>query len=185
MKVCLRKTILLSALSIFSIFSAVLYTSCSTDKCQAIVCAYGGTCKDGACICPTGYEGSNCQTLTRDRYTGTWTVIEQGTITNYSKFTLAIDAATNGNANDIVINNFYNRYKLPTVVTGTVIADTLYIPQQTMPNGDVVQGKGYYTQVGSTYGEHAQLAVYFTVVNSANAVDDFGVTNGSPATWNK
>ncbi len=185
MKACLLKTICLSAIGVILAFSAVTYTSCSTDKCQALVCAYGGICKDGTCICPSGYEGANCQTRTRDRYWGIWQVNEIGTISTQTSFTLAIDTDYSGNAINVRINNFYNRYKLPTTVLAQVKGDTLTIPQQTMPNDDVVQGWGYYQHNGSVYGQNGKLVVYFTVVNAQNVTDDFGVTAGSPSIWNQ
>lgn len=149
------------------------------------MCAYGGVCNNGACICPSGYEGSNCQTRTRDQYLGIWNVTEVGTISNWASFSLAIDTDNSQNVINVRIDNFYNRYQLPTTVLAQVNGDTMTIPQQTMPNNDVVQGWGYFQPTNGTYGQHATMIVYFTVVNSQNAVDDFGVTAGSPSIWNK
>lgn len=33
-----------------------------TDKCEGKACANGGTCQEGVCVCPTGFEGANCET---------------------------------------------------------------------------------------------------------------------------
>ena len=177
------KTIFLSALGTILAFSAVTYTSCSTDKCQAIVCAYGGVCNDGACICPSGFTGANCQTKVREKYRGIWQVNETGTITNAAQFTLSVDTSNDGVATNLLINNFYNRYTTP-LRASCVGNDSLIIPLQTI-NGDKIQGWATYRDVGSTYGEHGVLTVFFTVLNPAGVTDDFGVTAGSPSTWNK
>lgn len=43
-------------------FGATLYnTSCNKDRCNNVTCQNGGTCVNGYCSCPTGYEGDNCE----------------------------------------------------------------------------------------------------------------------------
>ena len=56
------KSIFLTVIATLGIFLSVLYTSCSTDKCDSVTCFNNGTCADGKCICPTGYSGTYCQT---------------------------------------------------------------------------------------------------------------------------
>ncbi len=50
----------------FSLFLMIgvllLSAGCEVDKCKNTVCLNGGACKDGTCICPTGYTGVNCDT---------------------------------------------------------------------------------------------------------------------------
>ncbi|MBK9678062.1 MAG: calcium-binding EGF-like domain-containing protein [Saprospiraceae bacterium] len=37
----------------------LLMTSCSKkDPCEDIICQNGGTCENGDCKCPAGYEGN-------------------------------------------------------------------------------------------------------------------------------
>ncbi|GAA4469701.1 hypothetical protein GCM10023093_29610 [Nemorincola caseinilytica] len=43
-------------------FGSVVYTACRKDYCKNMVCQHGGTCNDGACICPQGFTGTYCQT---------------------------------------------------------------------------------------------------------------------------
>lgn len=57
------KNIALGAFLTVSAFSAALYTSCTKDQCKNVVCSHGGTCSGGTCTCPTGYTGTNCETL--------------------------------------------------------------------------------------------------------------------------
>jgi hypothetical protein len=50
-------------LSIFLLVAVVLVSSsCEVDKCKNTVCLNGGACKEGNCICPTGYTGTTCET---------------------------------------------------------------------------------------------------------------------------
>jgi EGF-like domain len=38
------------------------FSNCEKEnKCKDTVCLNGGACKDGTCICPTGYNGAMCQ----------------------------------------------------------------------------------------------------------------------------
>lgn len=52
------------------IFSTTLIVSCNQDKCKDVVCNNGGTCNetDGSCNCAVGYEGENCETLSRAKF---------------------------------------------------------------------------------------------------------------------
>src|SRR5690349_5700349 len=84
------KTIILSAFCAIAAFSAVTYSSCKTDKCKAIACAHDGVCKDGECICQSGYEGTHCEVITRDKYVGVWHVFENGTYTSNAQFDVSI-----------------------------------------------------------------------------------------------
>lgn len=43
-------------------FGSIVYTACRKDYCKNMTCQHGGTCNDGACICPQGYTGTYCQT---------------------------------------------------------------------------------------------------------------------------
>lgn len=47
----------------FAFTLCVVVTSCSKkDPCEDIICQNGGTCENGDCKCPVGYEGNLCQT---------------------------------------------------------------------------------------------------------------------------
>ena len=61
---------------------AIVWSSCkkksSVASCNYYVCLNGGYCsmdtakKMPKCICPVGYEGYNCNTLTVEKYMDTW-----------------------------------------------------------------------------------------------------------------
>jgi len=54
------------------LFCAVSYSSCHKDNCKNTVCKNAGVCKDGVCVCAFMYEGSLCQTESRNSYYGTY-----------------------------------------------------------------------------------------------------------------
>lgn len=55
-----------------SIFAALTYLACKKDKCNNVVCHNGGACNNGSCICLPGYEGTNCEILSRDKFITTF-----------------------------------------------------------------------------------------------------------------
>jgi len=62
---------------IFQILGVVAITSlglvsCNTDECKDVTCDNGGICVEGTCECLDGYEGTNCETEERAKFTGTY-----------------------------------------------------------------------------------------------------------------
>ena len=66
------------------IFCLVLFISCNKGKtkyndstlvrpCDNVICLNGGTCNDGLCNCPQGFEGNQCQTRWSKRFIGNYT----------------------------------------------------------------------------------------------------------------
>ncbi len=174
------KTIVLSALSAISVFSAVTYNSCTPDKCKAIACAYGGVCKDGDCICPSGYEGTQCEIVTRDKYAGTWTVIENGTYTSNAQYDLTFRYGAT--MTDMNITNFYNHIKSPVAVK--IKADSLFIPQQVV-EGYELQGWGVLDRE-AFYAKHGKIEVHYSIRNTETGyTDDFGLNGGEVSIWTR
>ncbi|RYD58686.1 MAG: hypothetical protein EOP56_03615 [Sphingobacteriales bacterium] len=175
------KTILLSVLGTFAAFSAVTFNSCNNDKCKAIVCSYGGVCKEGTCICQSGYEGPQCETVIRDRYLGTWAVRETGSFTNSAIYTLSIEGGDN--MTEVIIHNIYNKLK----VKGNINRDTLLIPQQNI-NNYIIQGRGVLQKTG-TYGQNGVITMRYSVYDPvAGLTDEFGMTENhgsSPSEWSR
>ena len=64
-KVTLLTTVLFFAFSI-----TVLYTACEKDPCNNVTCFNGGSCGNGICQCPTGFENVQCQDKAVTRYLG-------------------------------------------------------------------------------------------------------------------
>ncbi|HEY9177459.1 MAG TPA: calcium-binding EGF-like domain-containing protein [Flavipsychrobacter sp.] len=172
------KSIILSAMGVAAVFTTVTVTSCNDDPCKSIVCAYGGTCADGDCICPSGYEGTHCEIVTREKFKGVWTVFEDGTSTNPAQYEVSF---VNGEgATDMSITNFYNRFP-GNDVNIRVKGDSMFIPQQTV-NGYVIEGWGYL-KWEDFYPEHGEITVHYKIVNPEGVTNDFGVNTGYPSKW--
>jgi len=182
------KTIILSALGAMAAFTAVTYTSCKPDKCKAIRCAYGGVCNEGTCICPTGYEGPQCEIITQNKFLGVWNVLEKGTLTSTAQYTASIDKNPNGGLTDVLLKHFNNYFTSD--INAQVKGDTLYIPQQIVQNY-IVQGIGYLTP-DKYYSTHATMSLRYSVQSTApgSPVNAYGTTEGGtvygdPSLWNK
>lgn len=173
------KTILFSALGAMTVFSAVTFSSCNEDKCKAIMCAYNGVCKDGQCLCPTGYEGNQCEIITRDRYLGVWTVTEDGTYSNAAQY--PVDIVAGPNISEIRIKNFRNSFLEE--VNAFVTGDTITIPDQII-NNKTVRGFGFI-EAEKYDAKHGKLTLRYIVTDQNGVVDDYGVDGGEPSLWNK
>lgn len=64
------KSTLLAVLAFFAISSTVLFSSCEQDPCVDLNCQNGGSCSDGFCQCPEGYEGAECEIKTASKFVG-------------------------------------------------------------------------------------------------------------------
>lgn len=179
------KSLLQTTLAAGLLLTGVGFTSCQQDKCMSVVCAHNGECNsDGSCTCAIGYEGERCETITRDKFKGSWNVVEDGSISNPDNYTLSIQNAPE--INQVYIRNF-NNFSNATVVA-RVHGDTIYIPNQIIEQGGrtrTVEGKGYFV-FEEYYGLHGNLEVKYRVINEDGTVNDFGYRGaGSVSKWTK
>lgn len=75
-------------------------TSKTVIKC--VTCANGGLCIHDTCQCPAGYEGLSCQTLSYQKFVGSWRVTEKGS-TSASSQTYTISINGTGSATTVTI----------------------------------------------------------------------------------
>jgi len=79
-----------------AVYALLLFAGCKkdengTDKCKGTKCINGGTCVDGICSCPAGYEGTDCGTLSRTKFLGTYSgVVKTGGVANSMSITITI-----------------------------------------------------------------------------------------------
>lgn len=156
------RNIAFSALLAVGAFTMVTYTACTKDECKDVVCQNGGTCVTGTCNCPTGYEGTNCETITRDKFVGTYTGTENCTVGS-DTYSITIDK----NSDDLKMTykNVYNQnYSAVCTVTNT----TTFTFNETQ-NGATFTGTG--TLNGNT------LTVDYTITDalSSNTCKYIGV----------
>lgn len=78
-----KNGLVITALGILSLFVSVIYISSCTRtpgefpySCSGVVCQNGGKCDSGKCVCPVGFEGTNCATGTVDKFIGNWRVTQ-------------------------------------------------------------------------------------------------------------
>ncbi len=103
------KSILLASILTVGAFTATIFTSCNPDACKDVVCANGGTCTDGNCACPAGYEGTTCNTRTITKYLGSYVGNGSDDKGNtYSSWKLVIsqtDTSSTTNASFVLFNS--------------------------------------------------------------------------------
>lgn len=58
-------------LSVFVIFLFTT-TSCEKNACDNVTCFNGGSCNVGKCLCPVGYEGTQCENKATARFEGVY-----------------------------------------------------------------------------------------------------------------
>lgn len=122
------KRFALSTIIAALVLLASAYTSCTkdkTDKCKTVVCLNGGTCKDGSCSCPTGYNGSTCADVS---IFGTWHGHDNCSPSGSIDVTMTITKSTT-DPTKALINNPNNLGTNNTII-GTISADKQQINYQ-------------------------------------------------------
>lgn len=61
---------LITALLFTGVATAVTFTACESDSCLDLVCKNGGSCAEGFCRCPTGFEGTECEHRAAEKFVG-------------------------------------------------------------------------------------------------------------------
>ncbi len=150
------KHIALSAVLTFSAFGAVMYTSCSKDECKDVVCQNGGTCAEGKCTCTTGYEGTNCETKSRDKFVGTYTGTE---ICSTGNDTYSVVVTANSDAIKLTMTGLYNDPSAPyTAICTMTGTDAFSFSGSSSASAAIV-----FSGTGTLSGN--QLKIVYTVTN--------------------
>lgn len=104
----LKTGILFTAITTMLAFMSVLYISSCNNKapglspfsCENVNCQNGGTCNQGQCTCPVGYQDSRCSTPSKAKFVGIWNIIETVTasdtydsVGNQRNYQVIIDSA--------------------------------------------------------------------------------------------
>ncbi len=79
----MKKISVLTSLLFIGLFFAIAsISSCVHDACVArnIQCQNNGTCRDGNCLCPNGFEGDSCQFKVNQKFAYNYKCIRTGFI---------------------------------------------------------------------------------------------------------
>ncbi len=166
----------------FFITATVCMTSCKPEVCDDVVCANEGVCSGGVCQCKVGWEGVRCETLGREKFMGTYSVAEDGTLTEARNYSTNIHAADDFGIDAVRLKGFYNYFE--DQVYARCKGDSLVIPEQTLSDGSTVRGYGVFTQQ-DYYANHGRLEIAYIVIDENGAVDDFGIDRGGRSEWSK
>lgn len=145
------KSILVASFLTVGAFTGTLFTACNPDACKDVVCANGGTCTDGTCNCPSGYEGTLCDVQSLSKFLGSnntnasYSFADNGGTTcgNYTgSFTMA---RSNADTTRLILTNF-GGFGTTTSVYATVNGNAITIPSQAISGAtsNTVSGNGTY-----------------------------------------
>ena len=101
------KGLKLSLLAVVATASMYL-VSCTSDPCKNVTCKNSGVAtastdnKSCACNCAAGFEGTDCSTLSRTKYLGTWKGSDVCTSGTYG---VTLTAANASDSTSILISN--------------------------------------------------------------------------------
>lgn len=105
------RNILIGAVAIIALFSAVTYTSCKKDACENVLCLNLGACDQGKCDCPVGFEGTRCEILSRDKFIKTYNGHDSCSGDNDTAFNVSYPIYFRANTADpreMVMHNIFN-----------------------------------------------------------------------------
>jgi hypothetical protein len=155
------RTILTATALTLGLFT-VTFTACTPDPCKNVVCDNGGTCDaNGACVCPAGFEGTTCATLSRDKFIGIFNGSETCTI---GTDTYAVTTTPNSDKTKFNIQNLYNQSTITAIANANGNAFT--IPSQTVAANVVGSGSGTIT------GNNITITYTVTTGTGATAISN-------------
>jgi hypothetical protein len=159
------KHIALSAFLTLSAFCAVVYTSCNKDACKGVVCQNGGTCSGGTCTCVTGYEGTNCETKSRDKFVKSWSASDLITGgTSPLAYSASIAAGVSSDITAVIIGNaFSDNFFTVGPINATISGSTITIPSQN-PDGNK------YSLTGTGTLSAGKITWSYTIKNDVTSV---------------
>ena len=105
---------------LFGFIILIQIASCERRTCTDVVCGVNQQCSQGNCYCQDGYEGSNCNTESAQKYVGNYNVSEAcySSTSNFFNYTCYITADP-FYINRVQINNLFGQ----TTATGVIHTD--------------------------------------------------------------
>ncbi len=144
------------------------FTSCEEDVCKDVLCAATGVATDingtCSCVCDSGYEGTDCATLSRAKFVGTYSVADACSASGSAAYTVTITASATDETR-VLLSNFWDFYAAN--VVATVEGNTITIASQDPDNdGFPVAGTGTYSASANT------ITFNYTVTETATSQND-------------
>jgi len=166
------------------------YISCNkinspriTTVIKCVTCDNGGQCINDTCRCPTGWEGTGCETMVIQKFLGEWSVTEKGSSSPNQNYIIEIDG-NSGYLTSVTIFNLFNNASI--MLQANVSGDTLYIPIQTI-DGHMFVGIGYIHS-NPVFITDGKITMRYMVTNTVTgAINDFGYSSStdSSSQWVK
>lgn len=168
----MKKSILAVLIALSGVAVSAIVTSCTKkddpNTCKT-TCINGGTCVNGSCKCPPGYEGEACEIKSLNKFTGDWKVTENMSLAgsndtlDTTNYTIKISPSNSSTTTDLLIDNLANagnEVRLKGKVADnklTILADTIEGKIYALPS----QGSGIALTNDST------MNIRFTVTDLA------------------
>ncbi len=163
----MKNSMLAAALITAGVFSAGIIASCTKtrtpDTCNT-TCQNGGTCVNGSCKCPEGYEGNGCEIKILSKFTGAWTVAEDMSLagtndTLESGYIVSINAANSSTTTELLVDNIANEGNIVRL-NATVENNVMVVTPGTF------SGKTYAVPI-VTRSNDSTLKIHFSVTDAA------------------
>lgn len=148
------KHTLLSAMAFLGVAATVLYTSCEKDTCEGLNCQNGGSCAEGFCRCPTGYEGTECETMAGTKFVGKF--IGNYTCPSVSPLKDTVEIWFTQQPNKV---KFVQYSRIHDTIAGTAIGTDLFFETQT---------SGGYRKYTKATVQNLKLTVFLDEVFNIN-----------------
>ncbi len=148
------RLVALSAIITIGSFCTILYTSCTKDACKGVTCLNGGTCSGGSCSCPTGYLGTNCQTLA---FIGSWKGNDACSVGGpYNNITMTLAASSTDTTKVLITNP--GGFGGTVTITGNLSSDAKTVTYTGQSISSAVTMSGTMTLSSNTAFTHAYSA---------------------------
>ncbi len=136
----------LAKLFLPALLAASFFSSCERNPCKDVLCPGIKHCLSGSCVCPNGYEGPDCYTLSSDKFTGSYNVYEtcDNGFANFPYYTCYISPDASS-ANRLIISGLFNQMNATAYIytDPNNVGNTISIPYQTQ-GALSVEGSGSF-----------------------------------------
>ncbi len=112
----------------FIVACTCILPSCKKN-CENISCKNGGTCADGTCSCPQGWEGELCENIAPSNYNKNFNAADSYTTGSSTSVITYTSSVSSGSNNTVLFTNF-SAGNYPDVAYATLNGNSLTFPAQ-------------------------------------------------------